>query len=121
MSKFIEKLKYQKIYDVNFLDTTLKELKGIEEQGNVLIKEYILGQSLEASKIEFGILDGYFYIQIIVKTFSTKKLQVNTDRVKFSYEIIKNKLYVNSELDKQIFDFYFPKIFQFLNSCNLEY
>lgn len=121
MSEFIDKLKYQKIYDVDLLDTSLQNLKRIEKQGTALIKKFILEQSLETSKIEFGILDGYFYIQIIVKSFSTKKWQVDTDTVKFSYKITDNKLSFNSELNKQIFDFYFPKIFQFLNICNISH
>lgn len=121
MSKFVEKLQYQKIYDADLLDAELNDFLTMREKGIALIKEFILEQNLETSKIEFGVLNGYFYIQVIVKTFSTKKWQVDTDFVKFSYKIKENKLHFNSELNKQIFDFYYTKIFQFLNICNLEY
>lgn len=121
MSKFIEKLRYEKTYDVHMLNKELTTLTKISEEGSIYIKTHILEQKLDTSKMEYGILDDYFYIQVILKTFSVEKWKVDIEFFKFSYKITENKLYFNSELDKQIFDFYYIKVFQFLNICTLEY
>lgn len=121
MSKFLDKLNNEYLYDAYLLYMELNQLQSISEQGNTLIQQYILDLKPNAHKIEFGILNQQFFIQVIVKTLSTNKMAFDTDFIKFTYPITNDKIEFNTDIDKQIFHFYKIQIYQYLLGVGIRY
>ena len=121
MSAFIDKVRTHNIYDVHLLNKEISNLSKISEEGSTLIKMHILEQNVENSHLEFGIQDGYFFIQVILETFSVKKKKLDTDFVKFSYPIRNNKLIFETDLDTEIFNFYEFKVSEFLKNGGIKF
>jgi len=124
MSEFIENIKYKNIYDTELLYKELEELKQIEISGDKLIEKYILNKKLNTNKIEFGVLDNCFYIQVIVQTYKKDRYEViEADRFKFIYPIEKNQIILSEQQTTKIkiFNFYLTKIIGFLCDLNIRY
>jgi len=124
MGKFTEKIQCEKIYDTGLLYQELEDLKEIEKAGNNLIKEYILNQKIDTNKIEFGVIDQCFYIQVIVKTIKMNRYKpIEMNRFKFIYPIVENSIMLleQQSINKKIFHFYLTKIIGFLRDMNIRY
>jgi hypothetical protein len=124
MGKFTEKIQYEKIYDTGLLYQELEDLKEIEKAGNKLIEEYILNQKIDTNKIEFGVIDQCFYIQVIVKTIKMNRYKpIEMNRFKFIYPIVENSIMLSEQqsINKKIFHFYLTKTIGFLRDMNIRY
>ena len=124
MSEFIENIKYKKLYDNELLHNELKILNEIAEAGDELIEKNILNKKLNTNKIEFGVLDNYFYIQVIVQTYQQDRYKpIEVDKFKFSYPIEENQIVLSERqiIERKIFNFYLTKIIGFLSDLNIRY
>jgi len=124
MSKFIENIRDEKIYDTGLLYKELADLKQIAVSGDELIEKYILNQRFNANKIEFGVLDNCFYIQVIVQTLTQNQYKpIEVNRFKFIYPVEKNKIIITKQqpIEIKIFKFYLTKTIGFLSDLNIRY
>ena len=124
MSEFIENIKYKKLYDTGLLYQELENLKQIAASGDELIEKYILNQRLNTNKIEFGVLDNYFYIQAIVQTYQKDRYKpIEVNRFKFIYPIEENQIILSKQqtIERKIFNFYLTKIIGFLSDLHIRY
>ena len=124
MSKFIENIRDKKIYDTGLLYRELEDLKQIAVSGDELIEEYILNQRLNTNKIEFGVLDNCFYIQVIAQTYQQDRYKpIEVNKFKFIYPVEENQIVLSERqiIEKKIFNFYLTKIIGFLSDLNIRY
>ena len=124
MSEFIEKIRDKKIYDTGLLYRELEDLKQIAVSGDELIEEYILNQRLNTNKIEFGVLDDCFYIQVIVQTYQQDRYKpIEVNKFKFIYPVEENQIVLSERqiIERKIFNFYLTKTIGFLSDLNIRY
>lgn len=124
MSEFIENIKNKKIYDTELLYKELENLKQIERSGEELIEKYILKQRLNTNKIEFGVLDNCFYIQVLVQTFKQDRYTpIEMDKFKFVYPLEHSRIILPEiqSIKKKIFYFYLTKTLNFLSDLNIRH
>lgn len=124
MSEFIEKIRDKKIYDTGLLYRELEDLKQIAVSGDELIEEYILNQRLNTNKIEFGVLDDCFYIQVIAQTYQQDRYKpIEVNKFKFIYPVEENQIVLSERqiIERKIFNFYLIKTIGFLSDLNIRY
>jgi len=124
MSKFIENIRDKKIYDTGLLYRELEDLKQIAVSGDELIEKYILNQRLNTNKIEFGVLDNCFYIQVIVQTYQQDRYKpIEVNKFKFIYPVEENQIVLSERqiIERKIFNFYLTKTIGFLSDLNIRY
>ena len=124
MSKFIENIRDQKIYDTGLLYQELEDLKQIAVSGDELIEEYILNKRLNTNKIEFGVLDNCFYIQVIAQTYQQDRYKpIEVNKFKFIYPVEENQIVLSERqiIERKIFNFYLTKTIGFLSDLNIRY
>ena len=124
MSEFTENIRDKKIYDTGLLYRELEDLKQIAVSGDELIEEYILNQRLNTNKIEFGILDNCFYIQVIAQTYQQDRYKpIEVNKFKFIYPVEENLIVLSERqiIERKIFNFYLTKTIGFLSDLNIRY
>ena len=124
MSEFIEKIRDKKIYDTGLLYRELEDLKQIAVSGDELIEKYILNQRLNTNKIEFGVLDNCFYIQVIAQTYQQDRYKpIEVNKFKFIYPVEENQIVLSERqiIERKIFNFYLIKTIGFLSDLNIRY